>query len=287
MRNAGAREARHGGCTVDGQPRSPIGVIPMSAKAAASLLASLLVMAGAQAQTSQDHPTNSSAASPAPSKGPDLGRVERLIVEQTNQFRHKQGRPPLHRNPQLAKSARAFAAYLARTDKFSHTADGKQPWDRTAAAGYSGCIVAENIAWEKDSAGFTTRRLADALVHGWEKSPHHRKNMLDPDLEEIGVGVAYSAKTGRYYAVQDFGRPKSDAIVFTIANDAADTVKYTLDGKEFSIQPRYTMTHERCRPTTLTFQLPGAAGAAKEYHPHTGAHYVIRSDAGHDTVAEE
>ena len=260
----------------------------MSAKAAACILTGLLIAASAHAQTSQDHPTHSSAASSAPSKGPDLGRVEQLIVERTNQFRHQQGRPPLHRSPQLAKSARAFAAYLARTDKFSHTADGKRPWDRATAAGYSACIVAENIAWEKDPAGFTTRGLADALVHGWEKSPHHRKNLLDPDLEEIGVGVAYSAETGRYYAVQDFGRPKSDAIVFTIANDASDTVKYALDGKEFSIQPRYTMTHKRCRPATLTFKLAGATGTAKEYHPHTGAHYVIRADGeGRYTVMEE
>jgi|SRR6516165_1239254 hypothetical protein len=31
-------------------------------------------------------------------------------------------------------------------------------------------------------------------------SPEHRKNMLDPDLDDLGVGVAQSAKTGRYYA---------------------------------------------------------------------------------------
>jgi hypothetical protein len=33
--------------------------------------------------------------------------------------------------------------------------------------------------------------------------------MLDPDVREIGVGVARSNKTGRYYAVEDFGRPLS------------------------------------------------------------------------------
>lgn len=261
----------------------------MSVKiATVGLLAALLFATVVRAQTSQMHSSQPTAASTVPAKGPDLARVGTLIIEQTNQFRQQQGRAPLHRNAKLAKSASEFAAYLARTGKFSHTADGKQPWDRTAAQGYAGCIVAENIAWEKDSAGFTTRGLADALMHGWEKSPPHRKNLLDPDLEQIGVGVAYSPDTGRYYAVQDFGRPKSDAIVFTIANDASAAVGYTVDGKDFSIEPRYTVTQEQCRPPTLTFKLPGTTAAPTQYHPHTGSHYVIRSNAaGHYSVTEE
>ncbi len=241
-----------------------------------------------RAQASQTHSSQSAAVSPAPAKRPNLARVGQLIIEQTNQFRHKHGRPPLHRNAKLAKSAGAFAAYLARTGTFSHTADGRQPWDRAAAQDYAACIVAENIAWEKDTAGYTTRGLAEALMHGWEKSPPHRKNLLDPDLVEIGVGVAYSPKTGRYYGVQDFGRPKADAIVFTIADDASSAVGYTLGGKQYTIEPRYTVTQERCRPATLTFNLPGATGTPTTYHPHTGSHYIIRTDAeGHYTVTEE
>jgi uncharacterized protein YkwD len=261
----------------------------MSVKcAAASLLAGLVFAAPLRAQTSQSHSSHSSAASPAPAKGPDLARVGQLIIEQTNQCRHKHGLAPPHPNAKLTKSAGEFAAYLGRTGKFSHTADGRQPWDRVTAQDYAACIVAENIAWEKDTAGFTTRGLAEAFLHGWEQSPPHRKNLLDADLVEIGVGVAYSTDTGRYYAVQDFGRPKADAIVFTIANDAPMAVRYTVGKKEYTIEPRYTMTLQRCRPTTMTFQLPGATEAPTEYHPHTGAHYVIHSDAaGHYTVMEE
>src|SRR5262249_1148571 len=145
-------------------------------------------------------------------------------VELTNRFRREQGRGALRINPNLAKAAQEFAAYLARQDKFSHTADGKQPWERTAAQGYQECLIAENIAWESDPRGFTSRGLAQALVKGWQQSPPHRKNLLDPDLEEIGVGVAYSKKTGRYYGVQDFGRPKSEAIVFRITNQTEETI---------------------------------------------------------------
>ena len=45
-------------------------------------------------------------------------------------------------------------------------------------------------------------------VEGWERSAAHRKNMLDRDATEIGVAVAHSPRTGRYYGVQVFGRPR-------------------------------------------------------------------------------
>src|SRR5262249_48414602 len=112
--------------------------------------------------------------------GPDLPRAEDRIIEGTNQFRQREGRGRLRSNARLAKTAREFAQYLARTGKFSHTADGRQPWERTAAQGYAEAIVAENLGWELNSAGFTTDGLADALVEGWKNSPHHRQNMLDP-----------------------------------------------------------------------------------------------------------
>ena len=182
---------------------------------------------------------------------------------------------------------------MAGKDKFSHMADGHQPGDRTAAQGYKDCIVAENIAWELDPRGFSTRGLAEALVTGWEKSPHHRRNMLDPDLDEIGVGVAFSPSSGRYYAVQDFGRPKSEEITFAVTNDSSAAVSYNVDGKDFSIKPRYTMTHYRCRPPTLKVRLPKAEtsdSSAKKplvFHPHRGSHYLIRSDGGGGLTVEE
>jgi uncharacterized protein YkwD len=219
---------------------------------------------------------------------PDLPRVEPLIVDGTNAFRKQQGRDLLRSNPKLAQAARAYAQYLARTDKFSHTADGKEPWERTGAQGYRHCLLSENIAWEKNAAGFTTPGLARALVEGWKKSSHHRKNMLDPYVDEIGVGVSYSPKMGRYYAVQEFGRPKSEEVVFTLANEADAAVTYTLDGKDFTVQPRYTMTFQRCRPPLLTLRLPGETGKGRVFHPQRGSHYVIQSDAAdHFTVAEK
>ena len=180
---------------------------------------------------------------------------------------------------------------MADTDKYGHTADGKEPWDRVAKAGYKYCIVLENIAYEYNSAGFTTDGLSETLVKAWENSPPHRKNMLDPDVSEIGVGVARSSKTGRFYAVQDYGRPKSAVVTFKIANKTKGDIKYTIDGKEYHLAPGYTETHEDCRPPELRFEWPEGAEATKAaketWHPTAGAEYLVRKNGAGDFTVEQ
>ncbi|HZY84712.1 MAG TPA: CAP domain-containing protein [Gemmataceae bacterium] len=146
---------------------------------------------------------------PPQARTADVAEVERLVVAYTNEFRREQGRPPLKVNDRLTKAAGYFADYLARTDRFSHSADGKQPSERATQHGYAWSVVAENIGWAYNSGGFSSEELARELVEGWKNSPGHRRNMLDPDVTEIGVAVAYGKWSGRYYGAQEFGRPKS------------------------------------------------------------------------------
>lgn len=248
----------------------------------------------AQAQIVE--PDDSSALHPGSSPSSnedssvDLKQTSRQVVSLTNRFRNQHDRGELKTNPELSRTAQEFADYLARTDTFSHTADGKRPSQRIREHGYQYCLVAENIAEEYNSAGFTTSALARALLTGWRHSPGHRKNLLDGDLEEIGVGVARSQRTGRYYAVQDFGRPKSRAVVFRISNESDSTIRYVVDGQSFSLDPHFTVTHTRCRPPELDFHnAHGKSEAGKEeeetFYPKSDAHYVIRgSNSGGYTV---
>lgn len=227
-----------------------------------------------------------------PDSPADLKQTAQQIFSLTNRFRAQQGRSELKSNSELSHAAQDFADYLARTDTFSHTADGKRPSQRVREHGYQYCIVAENIAEEYNSAGFITSSLARAFVTGWRHSPEHRKNMLDGDLDEIGVGVARSQRTGRYYAVQDFGRPKTKSVAFQITNEADTTIRYTLDGRTFTIDPHYTITHTRCRPPELDFQnVQGKSEDGKEaadtFHPKNGSHYVLRGSDGKYTVETE
>ena len=59
-------------------------------------------------------------------------------------------------------------------------------------------------------AGFRPDELAQRLFDGWVQSPPHRRNLLDGDMTDVGTAVAQSRRSGRYYAVQLFGRPRSE-----------------------------------------------------------------------------
>jgi uncharacterized protein YkwD len=112
----------------------------------------------------------------APAK-PDLSRVASLIAAHVNDYRRSEGRQDVAQDARLRDAARQLAEFMAKTGKFDHRADGKQPWDRAQQHGYQYCLISENIAYEYNSKGFGTAELARKLFDGWKGSPGHRKNM--------------------------------------------------------------------------------------------------------------
>lgn len=120
---------------------------------------------------------------------PDLPQTEVAIVALTNALRKASALQEVKPNPALTAAARAFAAYLAKTGKFAHEADGRKPEDRAQAQGYQYCLVAENLAWNLNSRGFESAQLAREVVDGWKASPGHRENLLLQGATEIGVAV--------------------------------------------------------------------------------------------------
>src|SRR5436190_5294123 len=118
----------------------------------------------------------------SPPVGPELDQAVSAIVRSTNELRKEQGREPLKTNSKLTRASQYFAAYMARTNQFSHEADGNRPADRVSVFGYEYCLVGENIAYQASSQGFTTGELSRLFVDGWKKSPPHFENMMDPDV---------------------------------------------------------------------------------------------------------
>jgi uncharacterized protein YkwD len=196
----------------------------------------------------------------APRGGPDLERAETEILGLTNELREKQGRPKLTRNKKLARAAAYFAAYMGRTDKYGHEADGNAPDERITAFEYDYCIEAENIAYQTKSDRFSTADLAQKFFEIWRDSPGHRENMLDADLKEVGIAIGYSPASNRYYAVQNFGRPTSAAIYFAVVNRTEEALKYTVrtsgvrdngEREPIELPPQSKMVHRRCRTSTI------------------------------------
>jgi hypothetical protein len=184
----------------------------------------------------------------------ELTPAGKAILEQTNAERKKVDAPPVKAEARLTKAAQEFAEFMAREDKFAHDADGRQPWDRATAAGYSWAYCSENIAWRDAPRDADKADLGRAFVQSWMDSPGHKKNLLDPYVTEIGIGAA--RKGEKVYAVQLFGTPKGKEWEFRVTNGTKEQLKYTLDGKEFTLKPRTTLIHPTVRPVEFAFTPP-------------------------------
>jgi hypothetical protein len=211
------------------------------------------------------------------------GDVVRLLVRRTNELRAQSGWRPVAPEPRLTAAAARFAHYMAETDRYGHEVDGRQPAERAQAQGYDHCLTAENIAFASSTRGFQADELAQRLFDGWVHSPPHRRNLLDGDMTHVGMAVAQSARSGKHYAVQLFGRPRALLVRFTLANRSRDTVQYELAGESYELKPNIVRTHERCRRALLALKAEGLdePQAAKPIAIEHGARYRIEdADAG-------
>lgn len=142
---------------------------------------------------------------PALAQQPDLGRIQKRVLDLVNQQRSLNAQRPLILDDRLTRAAQAHAENMAKRDFFDHQApDGSQVADRAVRAGYPWRLIGENLA-----AGHSSER---GVVNGWMISPEHRDNMLNPDFTEMGVGYARPAPEGRqprydHYWTVVFGAP--------------------------------------------------------------------------------
>jgi uncharacterized protein YkwD len=127
-----------------------------------------------------------------------LSKEEQTLLELTNKEREKEKLSPLEPNLLLFQAARGHSANMVKQGKMEHILDGKGPAQRVEALGYDYKRVGENVAWGEDGVTLET------IMKGWMDSEGHRKNILNPDYAEIGLGIARDAK-GEVYFTQVFG----------------------------------------------------------------------------------
>jgi hypothetical protein len=204
---------------------------------------------------------------------PDLPQTEIAIIEGTNAFRKEHNLGALKPNAALTAAARAFAAYLGKTGKFAHEADGREPHERAEAQGYRHCLIAENLAFNLDSRGFESAQLARDVVEGWKRSPPHRANLLEKSATEIGVGVARATdRQPKFIAVEVLGRPASLQVNFSIDNRTGAAVQYRFGEESDWVPARASVSHESCAagPLVIEKAAPAAGGA-----PPNGETFVL------------
>jgi uncharacterized protein YkwD len=122
--------------------------------------------------------------------------AEQAIFDSANRERAARRLPPLKWSATLASAARVHAQKMAQKNTLSHQFPGEMDLGmRIRVAGVRFRSVAENVAQGPSAA----------VVHKeWMNSPPHRANLLDPELDSIGVAVV--ERNGQLFAVQDFSQ---------------------------------------------------------------------------------
>lgn len=109
------------------------------------------------------------------------------IVNLVNQERAANGLSPVRTNQELQNAAISKSQDMIYRNYFDHYAFGQTPWMFILRAGYNYSVAGENLA-----KGFNS---SEGVVGAWMNSPAHKANILNPDYQEIGVGVVKGAFT--------------------------------------------------------------------------------------------
>lgn len=130
-----------------------------------------------------------SAPSPAPSP------AEQALVQLANQTRAAHNLPPLHWDSAIASAARTHdQRMIHEPGPLEHQYPGEPDLaTRGAQAGAHFTTIAENLARGTDP---------QQIHQTWMSTPTHRANLLDPNLNAIGIAVIQSM--GSLNAVEDF-----------------------------------------------------------------------------------
>ena len=84
--------------------------------------------------------------------------------------------------------------------------------------------------------------------------------------------------------------PKAAAIEFSLVNDAGQSIQYRVADREFTLPPRYSRTHEICRPSELKVTLSGSDEPdpkTKTFQPQSGDQFVVIREADSLSVKRE
>ena len=125
-------------------------------------------------------------------------RAERELFASINNARRAHGLAPLRWNESLATAARRHAQLMAKRGAVQHGFEGEPGLSaRVKQTGAHFHWLSENVAEGPTSV----------FIHNqFMKSPPHRANILDHDMDSLGVGVV--GRDRQLFAVEDFSQAR-------------------------------------------------------------------------------
>lgn len=122
------------------------------------------------------------------------------VIDLVNTSRSDKGIYELSENKTLSKIAQDKLEDMIKNNYFAHTSPkGVTPWSWFEKEGYDYKYAGENLA-----INFTT---TESQHKAWMDSPTHKKNIMNPLFQEIGVAVAAGEINNQMaiITVQEFG----------------------------------------------------------------------------------
>ena len=165
-----------------------------------------------------------------------------------NQTRAQEGRGRLVWDQALADAAMKHCMRMAVEGPISHRYSGEP--DLTARAGAAGAhfsLIEENIA---------VGAFPASIHQGWMNSPGHRQNLLNPDIDRVGIAVV--AAQGVLFAVADYSR----AVPVLSATEVETTVARLVRAKGIAVRRDSATARAACR---LEHGMPQSGGETPHF----------------------
>lgn len=116
------------------------------------------------------------------------------LFAMANQARSRAGAPPLQWDAALTAAAMKHCQRMVAEGPISHRYGGEPDLsERASAAGAHFSLIEENIA---------IGSYPGQIHEGWMNSPGHRSNLLNRDVDHVGIAVIATGDT--LYAVADY-----------------------------------------------------------------------------------
>lgn len=104
------------------------------------------------------------------------------LLDATNTERQRADLPLLMINHKLNQASNSKAQDMFKKQYWAHVSpDGVQSWKWLEDEGYNFSKAGENLAKDYTST--------DAVINAWMNSVEHRKNILNPDYQDVGFAV--------------------------------------------------------------------------------------------------
>jgi len=203
--------------------------------------------------------------------------AEQYLFAAANQARADQGLSPLRFDRALAQASAFHAHQMADHEDISHQfSDEPELAERGANAGVRFSLIAENVGEAPTSV----------IIHNlWMQSPGHRANLLDPNVNTIGIAIV--TRDRELYAVEDFASTvepltlseQEQAVVGVLTHSGMQIAETTSEARLTCTMPAgyagrrpwYIMRYTAANLTEIPSQLKSRLISGKYHEAAVGA----------------